>query len=664
MIDNSTLVKIKSTVKAKNATISKNTGAIFSILTESVYANPRIAGVREIISNALDATTRAKSARPIEIKSPSPLDTSFSVRDYGNGLSEQEVEDLYTSLGASSKKEVEDEIGFFGIGALSPLAYVEQFTVQSFKDGNVDIYSIYAGDDGVPQVAKISSGKSKEPNGLKVSYNVKRDEITAFAADIISTLTYIPPERYSCPALQVSYYKTTLKTNKDLSISFNDNIFITKRGYSYNTKNIIIMGGVCYEFDSMLFKSALFTHHNLVIEAPIGAVSVQASREKLRMNAKTTAYIEEVLKFITVNLEKELQKQIDQSKTFTEACIIKDRMTIMQFPKMEWKGYKLCMGYLFEEMSKFFEVKRKYSKNFFLYGSPEYKNRFYSNPPSGHRLILDDTSKGGLVRVLGNDLYYDNVTVCVQKDSAQTNEFIEKFGNIFIEKTSNLPEPPKKIRTTKSKTKRYILNKGLFYVTTFNNCTSEFVGDYDKFDGYYVQMKSRSVIYNDKKISLSDLYDVRNFVDKGIMIIDWEEDVFPVKSSNFFDYFIKNIEDEKEKYWNNWIYEKLTYDQKTNILNKYRDDFKNGVSKFKKKSKLSSGDSGNGLIKALDLKTLDNNQWTDLCNKIHNKIHSTIKKNYPLLQVVNYEAYQDPYVSSLKKYILEGDQNIFEDCFR
>ena len=274
MIDNSTLVKIKSTVKAKDATISKNTGAIFSILTESVYSFPRKAGIREIISNALDATTRAKSARPIEVKPPSALHTSFIVRDYGNGLTEQEVENLYTSLGASSKKEVENEIGFFGIGALSPLAYVEQFTVQSFKDGNLDVYSIYAGEDGVPQVAKVSSSKSKEPNGICVSYNVKREEVGPFTSDITSVLTYIPSEKYTT-VLKPVYYKTTMRSNKDLSFSFNDNIFILRRGYNYGScQNNIVMGGVCYEFDSTLFKTQLFTHHILTIEAPIGAVSL------------------------------------------------------------------------------------------------------------------------------------------------------------------------------------------------------------------------------------------------------------------------------------------------------------------------------------------------------------------------------------------------------
>lgn len=657
MIDNSTLTRVKSTVVAKNATISKNTGAIFSILTESVYTMPRQAGIREIISNGLDATVRAKSDRPIEVKGPSALDTSFSVRDFGNGLTTPEVEDLYTSLGASSKKDIEDEIGFFGIGALSPLAYVEQFTVKSFKDGVLDVYSIYAGDNGIPQVAKVASSKTAEPNGLCVSYNIKRGEVGVFTEDIKTILAYIPPERYIC-GLPVTYYKKTLKAHKDLSISFDDNIFILKRGYYEAIRDTIVMGGVCYEFDHKLFKSSLFLHHSLTIEAPIGAVSVQASREKLRLNAKTTAYIEAVLKYIQENLQKELQKQIDGAKSFIEALSIYERMTIMQLPKIKWNGHELCMKYLLEIMSKYFDVKRKNRKNFYLYGTDEYKRTFYSFPLSNHRFILDDTSAGGLVRVLANDIYYDNTTVCVQKDSAHTEDFVSKFGNFFVEKTSNLPEPAKKARNGKVKTKKYLLKKDQTWNLTFNNCTTEFIGDYEKFKGFYVKIKNKTFMYNDKKIAMSTLFDVKKFTKEDILIIDWEEKDLPPKSSCFFDYFIKHAELEKEKFWNHWLYECLTQGNIGGLLNKFRDDFKNEASKFKQTSVFTSKNEGNSLMRELGLKIQQ--EPNDVWQKIHKKTTNVINTHYPLLHHLSWSAFSE---KCTKDYILTGDQTLFQSCF-
>ena len=230
MIDNSVITKVKSNIEHREATLSNNKGAIFSILTESVYTYPRLAGPREIISNALDSTSRAKSARPIEIKGPSSLSPSFAVRDFGLGLEDAEIYDLYTSLGSSSKKDTDDEVGFFGIGALSPLAYVESFNVTSYKYGVARLYSIFTGENGVPRVAPLGESKTDQPNGLLVSYNVKREDIHNFTQDIALVLKYIESHRFKYQ-FPITYFKDETKASKDLVMNFNDSIFILNINY-------------------------------------------------------------------------------------------------------------------------------------------------------------------------------------------------------------------------------------------------------------------------------------------------------------------------------------------------------------------------------------------------------------------------------------------------
>ena len=325
MIDYSKNFKPKSNLSSKEATLSDNKGAIFSILTESVYSAPRIAGPREIISNALDSTVRANSDRPIYIIAPNSLVPTFSVRDYGPGLTDPEIYSLYTSLGSSSKKDIEGEIGFFGIGALSPLAYVESFNVSSFQNGLVRLYSIFMGENGVPQVAFINESKTEEPNGLCVSYNIKREEMKLFVEDIYKVLSYIEPNKYKYEP-NVAYYKDTVKASNNLTMKFDDNIFILKRAYygGHYSANQLIMGGVCYEFDPSYLNNPLFSNYTLTIEAPIGAVSVQASREKLKLNAKTLAYIKAIVDYIYRNIEGEAQKQVDACADFWSAwkCLL------------------------------------------------------------------------------------------------------------------------------------------------------------------------------------------------------------------------------------------------------------------------------------------------------------------------------------------------------
>lgn len=47
--------------------------------------------------------------------------------DYGCGLSQRRVQDVFTTFGASTKRDNNYEIGGFGLGAKSPLAYADTF---------------------------------------------------------------------------------------------------------------------------------------------------------------------------------------------------------------------------------------------------------------------------------------------------------------------------------------------------------------------------------------------------------------------------------------------------------------------------------------------------------------------------------------------------------
>ena len=61
-------------------------------LLRNNYSNPALAVVREISANAIDANLEAGTTRPIEIKLPTALNPSFEVRDFGGGLSQEEIQ--------------------------------------------------------------------------------------------------------------------------------------------------------------------------------------------------------------------------------------------------------------------------------------------------------------------------------------------------------------------------------------------------------------------------------------------------------------------------------------------------------------------------------------------------------------------------------------------
>ena len=63
-----------------NCTIDAEDMRYVASLLRNNYSNPRLAVVREISANALDANAESNATRKIEIKLPTSMNPTFSVR--------------------------------------------------------------------------------------------------------------------------------------------------------------------------------------------------------------------------------------------------------------------------------------------------------------------------------------------------------------------------------------------------------------------------------------------------------------------------------------------------------------------------------------------------------------------------------------------------------
>ena len=67
---------------------------VLGILRDQLYSDKILANIREYATNAVDAHVVAGCAdRPIEVTFPTKLKPLFKVRDFGDGLTEQEIQD-------------------------------------------------------------------------------------------------------------------------------------------------------------------------------------------------------------------------------------------------------------------------------------------------------------------------------------------------------------------------------------------------------------------------------------------------------------------------------------------------------------------------------------------------------------------------------------------
>jgi hypothetical protein len=218
-------------VQMQNFSIEMN-ATMFNMLSKNVYTDIIAAPIRELSTNAIDACIAAEKTPKFDVHLPTMLEPHFSVRDYGQGLSEGDLLGLYSTFGASTKRESNDFNGVFGIGRMSCLAYATSFEVTSYLNGMKYSYLVTT-DEGIPQMVKFGEALTTEPNGLCVSFNVKPSDTSTFSHKAKNIYKYFD-------------VKPNTNTQLDLTIdkSLEGDGWYIDNSYSYSAT--LVMGNVAY----------------------------------------------------------------------------------------------------------------------------------------------------------------------------------------------------------------------------------------------------------------------------------------------------------------------------------------------------------------------------------------------------------------------------------
>ena len=279
----------------KETSFNINTSPIaFDILSNKLYSNPILAIVRELLCNAYDSHVVANTTDiPIDITFPDNLENSFTIRDYGTGLSEEDIYRLYTTFFGSNKNKSNDLTGGFGLGSKTPFAYTSSFSVVSYYNG-IEYRYLVTKKDGYPIIYKISSNPTTEHNGLKVSIPVSKDDnnYLKFFNEFQNYIKYIPEIKVKSNKV----YKQNIPIYKNNNITFYKNI---NNYYNY----IYIKQGQnvykIYTGDYNLIVSNIILDilgcTDIVIEVPIGTVGITPNREQLSTDNKNYDLIKELL---------------------------------------------------------------------------------------------------------------------------------------------------------------------------------------------------------------------------------------------------------------------------------------------------------------------------------------------------------------------------------
>jgi len=156
---------------------------------DGFYSNKELAPIREYATNARDSHIEAGiPTNPIEVTLPTLLEPELKIRDFGNGLSESQLEEVYFKYWKSTKRNTNALSGFFGIGSKSAMAYSDIYTIISINNGRKMIYTAHK--NGTAKRIYDGPNIHDEPTGIEIIIPIQQKDIEKFITEALNFFKY------------------------------------------------------------------------------------------------------------------------------------------------------------------------------------------------------------------------------------------------------------------------------------------------------------------------------------------------------------------------------------------------------------------------------------------------------------------------------------------
>lgn len=296
-------------------TFDENSLAFLQGVLTDLYSDKEMAVIREISTNARDSHVAAGVDKPIEVELPNGLVRTLIIRDFGVGLSEQEVHENFSKYGWSSKRDSDEAVGMLGLGCKSPLSYTSQFTMVATKDGKRVTVLITRDSDGCGVVQTVHREDCDEPNGVEVQVPV--DSYDQFRQKATEFFRFWEPG-----TVLVDGVAPVVLGEQEGELVLDPDVIISP----YISRDYIIMGNVPYPIDHykhgrLIPWSSRGGHHQswAAVRVPIGCVNFTPSREELQYTKRTENTIFEARQFITHTVERMARLDVESAADHQEA---------------------------------------------------------------------------------------------------------------------------------------------------------------------------------------------------------------------------------------------------------------------------------------------------------------------------------------------------------
>ncbi len=297
-------VNIPEVFERRNVAVG-STAMILDLFADKIYSQKERAVIRELSCNAHDSHVIAGTTDiPFDVHIPTALEPWFSIRDYGTGLPDEDIANIYGAIGISTKRDSNDVIGCFGVGSLAPYSMADSFVVKSYYNGTVRSYQCMRDDSRNPVVIPLGSAPTDEANGLEIKVTVA-DRASQFHTDAIEVFKFWSG---TIPNVNDEDVMKAISDSKERYIFEGDDFGLT----SDYGRMVAIMGNIAYEIPSSLGLDGWSSSGYMKFE--LGELEFDTSRERLDVSEKNREAIkakQDSIKKVIVDIASEKVDSLD-----------------------------------------------------------------------------------------------------------------------------------------------------------------------------------------------------------------------------------------------------------------------------------------------------------------------------------------------------------------
>lgn len=458
----------------------KQSAKMMKMLADSLYKDKKKAAPRELSTNAWDSHVMSgNTAQVPTVHLPTHRDPEWRIRDFGTGMSPEDLMEMYQTYGESNKSDSDDYNGCMGIGSKSPFAYASSFTTTSYWNGTKYVFINAKGEDGIPTINLFHTEDTDEANGLQISFAVKPEDFRDFQNKTQEVLRWFP-KRFTVEggdgwfkwkdrkySMEGEGWKIRSDTNQSCAIMGYVEYPIEQDHFSADKTGKDRSNDWYQHYDNSPFVRLL--NLGLELHFDIGEVEMDISREGLQYNPQTIKAIKLRLQAVLDEITEQIEKRFKDCDNLWDARVLMHTLErgdlrgirqLMELTTIKFQGQDLTSELKVNDSDEFSMVsfhlgyRQRPRRSDYVYNvGANNKDQYYiADMERGNYAAIDR-----LFADKANDMNHTTVYL-IKPMTGYTAEqarkaFIKLCGmkDSHVKKCSEVPKPPKQ-KGAKAKT--------------------------------------------------------------------------------------------------------------------------------------------------------------------------------------------------------------------